>query len=103
MDRLLASLRRGVLDTRLLILLVPAALVLAADLPVLDTLLYSLAAMFMVVAFAHIVRRVLFHYVDLELVEAKASESPTGAGLVFFGICFLLSSFVVGSAIWLAH
>ncbi len=97
------NFRRGYFfDARVWALLIPALVVLALDLPVMLTLLYSLSAMFVVVAMAHVMRRVLFHYLDLEEVQAKASESAHGAGLVFLGICVLVAAVVLAAAIWIA-
>jgi len=99
----LFGLRRGWLaDFRLWILAVPALFVLSIDTPVMDTLLYSLTAMLVVVALAHVMRRILFHYIDLEVVFDKATESPQGAGLVFLGICLVILAFVLGTALWIA-
>lgn len=95
-------MRRFICDIRPLILLLPALAVLAIDLPVMLTLLYSLAAMLVIVTMAHLIRRILFPYVDLSDVENMASESPTGAGLVFLGISVLFSSIVLGTALWIA-
>lgn len=96
------TFRRGLLDLRVWALLIPAVLVLALDIPVLLTLLYSLSAMLVIVAMSHVIRRVLFPYLDLEEVENRASESSTGAGLVFLGTCVLFSSLVLGASIWIS-
>lgn len=97
------TFRRGFFDLRVWALLVPAVLVLAVDLPVLFTLGYSLAAMLVIVAVAHVIRRVLFPYLDLEEVENQASTSPIGAGLVFLGTCVLFSALALGAAIWIGR
>lgn len=100
----LFGLRRGFFcDGRTLILLLPALLVLAFDLPVMWTLIYSLSAIFVIVAAAHIIRRVLFHYVDLEPTFDRATESPMGAGIAFLGVCVLVSSIVVAAAVWIGQ
>ena len=97
------NFRRGYFfDARVWALLIPALVVLAFDLPVLLTLLYSLSAILVVVAMAHVMRRVLFHYIDMEEVENRASMSSTGAGLVFLGVCILTSAVVLGAALWIA-
>lgn len=95
--------RRGLFDLRVWALLIPASLVLALDIPVLLTLGYSLAAIFVIVGVAHIIRRVLFPYLDLEEVENQASLSSTGAGLVFLGTCILISAVILGSAVWISR
>lgn len=95
--------RRGFFDWRVWALLIPALAVLALDLPVLLTLLYSLSAIFIMVAVAHVIRRVMFPYLDLEDVENRASETPTGAGLVFLGAAILVSAVIIGTAIWVSR
>lgn len=97
------NFRRGFFDWRVWALLIPASAVLALDTPVLLTLLYSLSAMFLIVAVAHVIRRVLFPYLDLEEVENQASTSPIGAGLVFLGTSLLVSAVIIGSAVWVSR
>ena len=46
------------------------------------------------VGLSHILRRVLFPYIDLKADADRAQKSPEGAGLVFLGVCIVLSSFV---------
>lgn len=97
------NVRRGFLfDKRVWVLLVPALGVLALDMPVMLTLMYSLSAIFIVAAVALVIRLILFPYVDLEVVEDIANESPTGAGLVFFGICLMISCIVLAAALWIS-
>lgn len=95
--------RRGLFDWRAWAFLIPASLVLALDIPVLLTLGYSLAAMFVIVGMAHVIRRVLFPYLDLEEVENQASLTSTGAGLVFLGTTILVSAVILGAAIWISR
>ena len=94
---------RGFFDWRVWALLIPASAVLALDMPVLLTLLYSLSAMFLIVAVAHVIRRVMFPYLNLEEVENRASETPFGAGLVFLGTSLLVSAVIIGSAVWVSR
>lgn len=44
------------------------------------------------VAISHILRRALFPYLDMKGVAARACEAPFGAGMVFLGVCLVLSS-----------
>lgn len=97
------TFRRGLFDLRVWALLIPASLVLALDVPVFLTLGYSLAAMFVIVGVAHVIRRIMFPYLDLEEVENQASLSSTGAGLVFLGTCILISAVILGSALWISR
>lgn len=46
------------------------------------------------VALSHALRRLMFPYVDLKAVAADARRSPTGAGLVFIGVCIVLATFL---------
>lgn len=39
---------------------------------------------------AHIVRRIMFSYLNMGEVAAEARKGNTGAGLVFLGVCFVL-------------
>lgn len=41
-------------------------------------------------ALSHVLRRVLFPYLDLRKVAADAKDSP-GSGLVFLGVCIVLA------------
>lgn len=96
--------RRGyICDVRLWALLIPAFVILSTDVAVLSTLLYSMAAILVVVAMAHTVRRVVFHYLDLEDLARKAAESPTGAALVFLGVCLLLMAVLLSTAVWISR
>lgn len=96
--------RRGFfLDVRLWALLVPALVVLGTDVPVLMTLLYSMSAILVVVAMAHTVRRVLMHYLDLEVLARKATETSTGAAVVFLAVLILVSTTVMATALWISR
>lgn len=96
--------RRGfVCDVRLWALLVPAVLILATDLPVLLTLLYSMSAILVVVAMTHTVRRVVFHYLDLEELARKACESPGGAASIFLGVAIIMAAVILATALWIAR
>jgi len=46
------------------------------------------------VGLSHILRRVLFPYIDLRSFSESARREPTGAGLVFVGVCLVLAAFV---------
>lgn len=108
MKNLIACLKpdfkRGfIFDLRLWALLVPAFLILSTDLPVLMTLLYSMAAILVVMAMAHTVRRILFHYLDLRALAIKAAETPMGAALIFIGVCFMTAAVVLATALWIGR
>lgn len=46
------------------------------------------------VALSHVLRRVLFPYIDLRQFSESARHESTGAGLVFVGVCIVLAAFV---------
>jgi diacylglycerol kinase len=104
MQILKPDFRRGfVFDLRLWALLIPAMVILSTDIPVLLTLLYSMSAILVVVAMAHSIRRVLFHYIDLGELARKASETPGGAALIFLGVCILIAFIVLSTALWISR
>lgn len=55
-------------------------------------LLLGLVTPLLAVLCAHLVRRGLFDYLDLSATADKARETPTGAGLVFLGVCIVLAA-----------
>lgn len=55
-------------------------------------LLMALATPVLAVAFAHLARRGLFDYLDLQQVAGEAQKGPTGAGLVFVGVCIVIAA-----------
>jgi hypothetical protein len=55
-------------------------------------------ALFFVVALCHVIRRLVFHRLDLQLIAEQAMEAPIGAGLVFLGICIMLAALVLSAS-----
>jgi hypothetical protein len=49
--------------------------------------------------FSHATRRILFPYLDLQKFANAALGNPTGAGLVFLGVCILLGCLILGMAL----
>ncbi len=47
------------------------------------------------VALSHILRRILFPYIDLKVFSTMASRSPEGAGMVFVGVSLVLAAFIL--------
>jgi len=47
------------------------------------------------VALSHVLRRVLFPYLNLKAFALRAFDNPIGAGLVFVGVCLVLMAFVL--------
>jgi len=52
--------------------------------------LAKLATPIVAVWFAHLARRALFDYADMESLMKKARETATGAGLTFLGLCLII-------------
>jgi hypothetical protein len=50
----------------------------------------KLATPIVAVWFAHLARRALFDYADMETLLKKARETATGAGLAFVGLCIII-------------
>lgn len=91
------------MDFRFYLLLIPAVMVLATNMPLLMTLGYSMAVMLLVAAVSHITRKVVFPYLDMEVVMKKATETPTGAGYVFLGVSSIITAMIIGSVMWLSN
>lgn len=53
-------------------------------------LLVGLSAKLIAVAAAHISRKGLFDYLDMQEYADNAKQSPTGSGLVFLGVCLVI-------------
>lgn len=89
-------------DKRLWLLLVPSIAVLAIDMPVMLTLLYSIAAMFVIAGVSHLTRKVIFPYIDMEVIKTKAVESSNGAAIVFLSVSMIISAIIIGTSVWLS-
>jgi hypothetical protein len=98
-----SSLHRARLDWRLWALLIPAALILFSNVPVALTIGYSFAVVVFFAAASHLLRKVLFPYVDLRELVDKAVETPLASAVVFLGIAIVLSAIFIANAIWLSH
>lgn len=53
-----------------------------------------IGAAFFAAALSHIMRRAVFPSLDLSQYARKALESPAGAGMVFLGVCIVISAFI---------
>jgi len=56
------------------------------------TFLMSLAVGFIAVGFAHLCRKALFDYIDMQELFDKAKKSSIGSGIAFAGICVVIAS-----------
>lgn len=59
--------------------------------PALAPLFTSVAMVGAIVAASHVMRRLLFPRLDLQTIAQRAMEEPTGAAVVFLGICLVLA------------
>lgn len=103
MIRTLNTLKDILVDPRTWILLAPAVLVLAIDVPVLLTLLYALSAVFLIVGVAHIIRKILLPYIDLESDIDQAETTPIGAAIVAFGVLIFYAVTVLSVVVWVSR
>jgi hypothetical protein len=97
------TLRRARHDWRLWALLIPAALILFTNVPVALTIGYSFAVVVFFAAASHVLRKVLFPYVDLRQLVEMASNQPLPSAIVFLAVALVLSSIFIANAIWLSH
>ncbi|HDR9163607.1 TPA: hypothetical protein QDB28_004011 [Burkholderia vietnamiensis] len=96
-------LRRGLHDWRMVALLIPAVLILCTNMPVALTIGYSFSVAFIFAAASHLLRKVLFPYVDLRELVAHASCTPLGSAVVFLSVMIVLSSIMLAISLWLSH
>lgn len=67
-----------------------------------SVLTYVIAITLVLIALSHIVRKLLFPYIDLRDAWEKANDTPVGAAIVFASICYLMSTFInISTALWL--
>ena len=52
--------------------------------------LYMIGILLLICAAVHLLRKVLFPYLDLKAYTDKALETPQSAGMVFLGISFIM-------------
>lgn len=55
----------------------------------------GLISTLLAVLLAHLARKALFDYLDLQALAEKAKESPEGAGRVFMGVCVVLAALLL--------
>lgn len=61
----------------------------------LTAVLSSTSIVLAVAGISHIVRRILFPSIDLKEFAKEALKQPLSASIVFFGVCIVLSTFIV--------
>ena len=79
---------------RLAPLLGLAGLAFMRDLDSLQVVLYVLGILLLISVTTHVLRKVLFPYLDLGAFVAKALEDPRAAGMVFLGMSFIIGMMV---------
>jgi len=60
-----------------------------------SVMLIGLASCVLAVGAAHMARKALFDYLDMGEFADRAKETPTGAGLVYLGICIVLAALLM--------
>lgn len=95
-DRLPAKWRRTVTEiVRLALLFVLFYALTGGDMGIVTTLSYSVGLLVFHAVFSHLLRRILFPYLNLRDYAKVALESPLAAAIVFSSICGLLAVFIV--------
>lgn len=79
-------------------LLLAAALILVPDSGSM-VVLYALGISLLVSSVSHVVRKVLFPYIDLEKFANKALETPVGAAIVFLSITLILAVIIASTCL----
>ena len=64
-------------------------------------LVFSGLTILAVVAFSHIVRRLLFPYLDLKTFAARARNEPIATSLVFASVCLVLAAVIIAQSVML--
>lgn len=86
---------------RILPMLLVAGLILVPDTGSF-VVLYSLGITIVISAVSHLIRKILFPYVDLKMFTTKALESPIASAIVFFSISMILAV-IIGATCILLH
>lgn len=71
-----------------------AGLAFMRDLESLQVVLYVLGILLLISITSHIVRKVLFPYLDLGAFVSKALEDPRASGMVFLGMSFIIGMMI---------
>lgn len=85
---------------RLWLLLLVSGLVLVPDAGS-HVVLFALGITILVSAVSHVIRKILFPYLDLETVATRAIDTPVGAGMVFMGVTIILSTIIMSTCMLL--
>lgn len=79
--------------------LAPLIIVLAAmaytDYAGFGVVAYMLALMTVIALFSHVMRRILFPYLDMKIISDRADESPISAAIVFASVAFIVGCIII--------
>jgi hypothetical protein len=92
---------KALLDVRLVLMLIPALLILATDLPVLFSLGYAVAIVVAIVAVAHSLRLLILPHVKLGYLVRVAAQSSTSAAIVFATVLCFMGLIVHSMVAWI--
>lgn len=81
-------------------LLVVAGLILVPDSGSM-VVLYAIGISVLVSSVSHLIRKILFPYLDLEVYAKAALESPIGAAVVFASIVLILAVIIISTCLLL--
>ena len=57
-------------------------------------ILFGVAIILLAVAIAHVIRKLIFPYIDVETLADKAKENAMASALVILGLMYLLSTII---------
>lgn len=62
-----------------------------------NVVFFNMGIIFAVLAISHIMRKLLFPYIDLEEYAKSAMQAPLPASIVFLSVCYILSIIIQSS------
>jgi uncharacterized membrane protein len=62
-----------------------------------SVVLFAVGISIVLVLVSHVLRKLLFPYLDMEELVNKAKETPAGAAMVFIAICWVLGVLIQSS------
>ena len=71
--------------------------------PDFGVLLFATGSMIIIALTSHILRRILFPYIDLKVLIESAILNPIGAAIVVASVIYLLAVFVNATTIFLVN
>lgn len=94
---------RHLFDFRSALLLISSYLLLTHDpknIPVANTIYYSFVVMVAIAGLTHVIRKIIFRYLSLEVTAEKAIETPVGAAIVFLSVSLVFCTLIWGTVTW---